>query len=47
MVVMLTRETQVGETLYAMLHSDDGDGTYEFPGDDLPIKNEEGGRCAK
>ena len=39
-VVELTRSTSVGEVLYAMLHRDDGDGVYEFPGDDAPIKDE-------
>lgn len=42
-VITLTRESKKGETLYAMLHADDGDGTYEFPGDDVPVKNEGGG----
>lgn len=32
-------ELQEGENfLFAMVHIDDGDGTYEFPGDDIPAK---------
>ena len=34
-------ETQAGEMIFAMLHYDDGDGSYEFPGDDLPVKLED------
>ncbi len=37
--IMLDREIKAGETLYAMLHRDDGDGVYEFPGDDAPVKS--------
>lgn len=40
--VELTRASRDNETLYAMLHMDDGDGVYEFPGDDGPIKSDEG-----
>lgn len=40
--VNLTRTAKEGEVLYAMLHSDDGDGTYGFPDEDLPIKDEQG-----
>jgi len=41
-IITLIRESKVRETLYAMLHKDDGDGVYEFPGDDVPLKNEDG-----
>ena len=40
--VPLSRASTGGEVLYAMLHTDNGDGTYEFPGDDLPTKDEQG-----
>lgn len=42
LVVNLTRASKDGENLYPMLHSDDGDGTYGFPDEDLPIKDEQG-----
>lgn len=42
LVIDLERESNPGETLYAMLHQDDGDKTYEFPGDDAPLKDEQG-----
>lgn len=41
-VVSLSRVSVGGEVLYAMLHTDDGDRIYDFPGDDLPTKDEEG-----
>lgn len=41
-VVSLSRPSTGGEVLYAMLHTDNGDGLYAFPGDDLPTKDEEG-----
>jgi len=41
-LISLSRSTLEGEVLYAMLHSDDGDGVYEFPGDDVPLKDESG-----
>ena len=41
-VVNLKRQSEANETLYAMLHTDDGDSTYEFPGDDVPLKDEAG-----
>ena len=34
-------ETQAGTRVFAMLHYDDGDSTYEFPGDDIPVKIED------
>jgi len=34
-------ETQAGTKVFAMLHYDDGDGEYEFPGDDAPVKLED------
>lgn len=40
--IKLDRKSVDGEILYAMLHTDDGDGKYEFPGADEPIKDEEG-----
>lgn len=42
LTVNLTRVSKEGEILYAMLHSDDGDGTYGFPDEDFPIKDEKG-----
>lgn len=32
----------VGDTVYAMLHTDDGDGTYTFPMSDPPVTNAAG-----
>ncbi|OGH73908.1 MAG: hypothetical protein A3C90_02730 [Candidatus Magasanikbacteria bacterium RIFCSPHIGHO2_02_FULL_51_14] len=40
--VTLKRESKAGETLYAMLHEDDGDGVYAFPDEDMPIKDANG-----
>ena len=40
--VMLDRPAVDGETLYAMLHSDDGNETYEFPGPDGPVVDNAG-----
>lgn len=40
--VKLNRPSKAGETLYVMLHDDDGDGTYEFPGPDAPTQNRAG-----
>lgn len=40
--VNLTRVSKDDETLHPMLHSDDGDGTYGFPDEDFPIKDEQG-----
>ena len=40
--INLKRNSKNGENLYAMLHKDDGDSTYEFPGDDTPVKDESG-----
>ena len=31
-----------GDMLYAVLHMDNGDGNYEYPGPDEPIKNDSG-----
>lgn len=42
LTVNLTRASKDGENLYAMLHLDDGDGTYGFPDEDFPIKDEQG-----
>lgn len=41
-VVTLSRESVEGEVLYAMLHSDDGDAEFSFPGPDVPLADEEG-----
>lgn len=42
LAVNLTRPSKNGENLYAMLHSDDGNGTYTEVDEDLPIKDEQG-----
>ena len=42
LTVTLDRNISSGETLYAMLHSDDGDGIYEFPGADGPVVDAQG-----
>lgn len=39
-LVKLNRETNEGEILFAILHSDNGDGTFTFPGADEPIMDE-------
>ncbi|HEY4498272.1 MAG TPA: hypothetical protein VJA63_01420 [Candidatus Paceibacterota bacterium] len=39
-VVFLNREVKQGETLYVILHRDDGDGGFEFPGADGPVTDE-------
>jgi len=38
--VNLERASVAGETLHAMLHTDDGDGVFTFPGPDVPLKDE-------
>ncbi len=40
--VTLTESVKVGDKLYAMLHTDDGDGAYEFPGADVPTMSADG-----
>ncbi len=40
--IMLKRALKEGETVFVMLHKDDGDGEYEFPGDDAPVKTADG-----
>lgn len=40
--VEIVSELAEGEIIYAMLHRDDGDGEYEFPGDDLPVTDDIG-----
>jgi len=40
--IKLSRVAKSGEGLYAMLHSDDGDGVYGFPDEDFPIKDQLG-----
>ena len=38
-VAITVEDLQEGDTaLFAMLHNDDGDNIFEFPGDDLPTK---------
>ena len=39
--IIFSRETKEGEELYAMLHQDDGDGTFSIA-NDLPVKDERG-----
>ncbi|MBI5135456.1 cupredoxin domain-containing protein [Candidatus Uhrbacteria bacterium] len=36
-VVPVSPSTVVGKSYFAMLHSDDGDGAYQFPGPDGPL----------
>lgn len=40
--VALSRKTVSGETLFAKLYSDNGDGNFQLPGPDEPIKDEQG-----
>lgn len=40
--VMLDRDTHAGERLYAMLHTDDGDGEFTFPQSDPPTRGADG-----
>lgn len=40
--VALTEATRAGDTVFVMLHNDDGDGTYAFPGPDVPTKTDTG-----
>lgn len=37
----LDEELAIGEQLFLMLHTDDGNGSYEFPGDDSPLTDAE------
>lgn len=41
-VINLDRSSSNGETLYAMVHNDNGDGQYEFPGADNPAVDDDG-----
>ncbi len=41
-VIMLDRNINQGEILFAMHHTDDGDGVYEFPASDGPTLDEDG-----
>lgn len=41
-VISLSRPSTEGEPLYAMLHTDNGNGIYEFPGPDAPLTDEQG-----
>jgi hypothetical protein len=38
--VTLKREVQEGEILFAILHKDDGDGEFSFPGPDTPVTDD-------
>lgn len=40
--VALSRKTVSGESLFAKLYSDNGDGNFELPGPDAPVKDEAG-----
>jgi hypothetical protein len=41
-VVMLDEPVAAGDVLWAMLHTDEGaSGTYEFPGADVPVRDED------
>ncbi len=42
LTIRLTKSVKKGDTLFAMLHSDDGDKTYGFPDEDLPLKDTTG-----
>lgn len=41
-VINLTESVSAGDQLFAMLHTDDGDQQYEFPGPDEPTKDDQG-----
>jgi len=40
--ISLSRKTQIGESLFAKLYSDNGDGNFELPGPDELVKDEQG-----
>lgn len=40
--ITLTKPVKIGDNLFAMLHGDDGDQTYGFPDEDLPLKDNAG-----
>lgn len=40
--IMLRKQVKTGVTLFAMLHTDDGDKTYGFPDEDLPLGDSAG-----
>jgi len=42
LIISLDEEAVEGDVLFAMLHSDDGDGEFTFPGSDVPILDDEG-----
>jgi len=42
LIISLDEEVVEGDILFAMLHSDDGDGEFTFPGPDVPILDDEG-----
>lgn len=41
-VIQLDEETAEGESVIAMLHQADGNGTFDFPGGDTPLTDAEG-----
>lgn len=41
-LVAVQEDLRDGDRIFAMLHSDDGNGVYEFPGPDAPLKDEAG-----
>lgn len=40
--ISLDVDLMKGDVVYVMLHKDDGDGEYEFPGDDAPARDANG-----
>lgn len=42
LIVSLNESVKEGDVLFAMLHSDNGDGTFEFPGPDAPVLDTNG-----
>lgn len=41
-LVAVQEDLKDGDRIFAMLHSDDGNGIYEFPGPDAPLKDDAG-----
>jgi plastocyanin len=39
--IALTRTSEEGEALYALLYTDNGDGTFSSPTEDVPLRDEE------
>lgn len=44
--IALSRKTVSGETLFAKLYSDNGDGNFELPGPDEAVKDDKGNEIA-